>query len=139
MKKFIVLLIVCIISLCGCSKSNPTVNPVQKNETSTVGIWRHKEYPNAYSIEVHSCDDGIMNLTIQAVRGNYSQIAMSKIDDIKLVDNKAKFDFTDSFRNTGVCTIEINEDELIVSYEMTAPYQGGWCIDAGAGIYSHRL
>lgn len=139
--------------LCGCSTNSmntTTENNVEQNysendsnhsdvknedETSVVGLWKHSEYPNAYSIRINSLDGRIMNLTIEAVKGNYSQIATAEIDDAYFSNNKTKFTFVDSFNNSGLCKIRIIGDEMTVSYETNTPYQGGWCIDAGAGTY----
>lgn len=153
MRKIVLLLVICVFVLCGCStndvntttennteqyynENNSTQSAVtDEDETSVVGLWKHSEYPNAYSIRINSLDGRIMNLTIEAVKGNYSQIATAEIDDAYFNNNKTKFAFVDSFNNSGLCEIKIIGDEMTVSYERNTPYQGGWCIDAGAGTY----
>ena len=153
MRKIAFLLVICVFVLGGCSTND--VNTTTENnteqyynennsnqsaltdedKTSVVGLWKHSEYPNAYSIRINSIDGRIMNLTIEAIKGNYSQIATAEIDDAYFNNNKTKFAFVDSFNNSGLCEIKIIGDEMKVSYEINTPYQGGWCIDAGAGTY----
>lgn len=153
MRRIALLLVICIFALCGCStnevsttaennteqyynENNSNQNSViDEDETSVVGLWKHSEYPNAYSIRINSLNGRIMNLTIEATKDNYSQIATAEIDDAYFDNNKTRFAFEDSFNNSGLCEIKIIGDEMTVSYETNTPYQGGWCIDAGAGTY----
>lgn len=147
MRKIIFVVIMCVLCLCGCnndnirSTENKTSLSVADNtkksttgETSIVGVWKHSEYPNAYSINIKSIDGRNIKLAIEAIKGNGSQIATAEIDNAYFINNLTRFNFEDSFGNTGICEIKIIDNEMHVSYETTS-HKGGWCIDAGEGIY----
>lgn len=148
MKKIIFAVIMCTLCLCGCDinkmgdTENITPSSVDDNtkksttteETSIVGVWKHSEYPNAYSIDIKSVDGRNMKLIIEAMKGKGTQIATAEIDDAYFMNNSTRFNFEDSFGNTGICEIKIVDNEMEVSYDMN-PYKGDWCVDAGEGIY----
>ncbi len=159
MKKVALLLGLCAFLLCGCNTIDSSIDSTidaavdstveenyseiysdesevtSKDETNIVGLWKHTEYPNAYSITVDSLEGTNMSITMQAARANYAQLAIAGADDVYFENNKAKFAYEDTFNNTGICEIEIIGDEMTVTYKTNTPYKGGWCVDAGAGTY----
>ena len=146
MKKMALVLALCVFLLCGCGANtqqnnmggnNTEVNNVNNvsEETSIVGLWKHSEYPDLYSILVNSLEGRNMNLTIEAVKGDYSQIATAEISNAYFKNNRTNFYFEDSFGNSGQCELVVSGNEMKVSYKTNAPYKGGWCIDEGEGTY----
>lgn len=60
-----------------------------------------------------------MKLIIEAMKGKDTQIATAEIDDAYFMNNSTRFNFEDSFGNTGICEIKIVDNEMEVSYDIT--------------------
>lgn len=102
------------------------------------GEWQHSVYPDPYYMTLKKETSGNYTLYMEAVRGNYAQIATTTVKNVELVDGQAACAYEDSFGNHGMVYLTVNGEEINVRFETEEPYQGNWCVDAAAGTYSRK-
>lgn len=116
---------------------------------SVVGHWKHEVAPKGYSIMVNWQNGNTLGLTIEAVRGNYAQIATADVsvtldnvyNDGACVRGEGTFEYTDSFKNSGIGSISVSENVILLVIEETnsvsswgIAYATGEYIYAGDGV-----
>lgn len=105
------------------------------------GLWKNENNLDGCTIEVKNQRGNTMDIVISSVRGNAAQIATFKITITvtpEMVGSSLRgtdtFDYTDSFGNTGECSITVSENviTLIVTEESNS---GSWGIANATGDY----
>ncbi len=106
------------------------------------GLWKNENNLDGCTIEVTNQNGNTMDLAITSVRGNAAQIATFNITvtlDTQMVGPSVRgedsFEYTDSFGNTGNCTVSVSENviTLVVTEESNAG--GNWGIANATGDY----
>ena len=105
------------------------------------GLWRNENNVKGCTIEISNQNGNTMDLLISSVRGNAAQIATFKITITvtpEMVGSTVRgtdtFEYTDSFSNTGECSVTVSENviTLIVTEET---HSGSWGISNATGDY----
>lgn len=115
-------------------------NPPEETEAAPdlTGQWVHQTYPEPYYMTLRTKEDGSYTFYMEAVRGNYAQIATATVENVKFVGGKAEFAYEDSFLNSGKVYMSVDGEKLHVRFETEEPYHGNWCVDSGAGTYVRK-
>ena len=106
------------------------------------GIWKNENYPSNYTVEIKNQNGNTMDITITAVRGNAAQIAtcdMTITVTPEMVGSTVRatdtFEFTDSFSNTGTCSITVSENVVTLIVTEGTNAGGNWGIFNATGDY----
>lgn len=112
------------------------------------GSWNHVETNGHHSINITEQNGNTITMTIQAIRGQASQIAIADVTVNMVVDaaggvmsdnlgGKGTFTYEDSFLNQGQGEIIIyGPNNLTLYLNQTSDSSGGWGIGAAAGDYT---
>ncbi len=109
---------------------------------NVVGIWKHENRADGYSVVVNWQNGNELNFTITAIRGNYAQIATADVtttinnvySDGACVRGEGTFDYTDSFGNSGIGRISVSENAIVLVVEETNS-TSSWGIAFATGEY----
>lgn len=104
-------------------------------EAALLGCWLRPEYPRNYMFILALQDDGTMTAEFCVIKDWGTRLGTTEPLPLEFVDGTADFPYEDSFMNTGMVHMRYNGETMEVSFDTDKPYQGIWCIDAGAGTY----
>ena len=104
-------------------------------EAALLGCWRSPDFPENYQFILAQQDDGTMTAEFWVIQGWGTRIGTTEPLPLEFVDGAADFPYEDSFMNTGTVHMRYYGETMEVSFDTDEPYQGSWCIDAGAGTY----
>lgn len=99
------------------------------------GRWEHRNYPNAYMLLLVKELDGRYTILLEAIRGNYAQIATAAIEHVEFVDGAASFSYEDSFGNQGTGSITVGGTTLQLDLGTDVNAGGNWGVESAEGAY----
>ena len=114
-----------------------TESPKQKPEVvrGLSGSWEHMEYPDHYHLIIEQTSLDRHTVTIEAIRGEAAQIAVATVEDVRIVDGYAEFDYEDSFGNKGTVWLSELDGQIGLQIEHLPDQPGDWGILTAAGQY----
>lgn len=109
---------------------------------TVTGIWKNENNLEGCTLEVVNQNGNTIDITITSMRGEASQIAtcdatitLEATEYGSETRGDATFDYTDSFGNTGTCSISVAENVILLV--VTEEYNDGrgWGISNATGDY----